>query len=502
MSYLLSRRLVASILAVAAFSAALIISWSYQPLQRGIYFDNQLYMYAAERVASGVPPHRSLVDHKQALATVLEGQAIAIGRQLGIDDVLAGRALSIAVAAGTAALAATLALRLWGSVAAGFLAGAILLVFVDFWFQAVIGFRPKVFAAFFSTATLWSWSHRRPWLTGVLGAAAYLCWQPAVSTVLSVLVAAALVASARKHAGGLVGGLLLALAIFEGWFWWHGALAEHLFQTYGMPSDLGAYRYPSLSNGLQFFRSMGLPRPRGQAWISLPFLALTAGAALAAAIGLVRGEAARGQGLWRADRIATLGAVVAAVAFTFLDHQAYPDLFVLQPLMAVVLGGALALMLERALPWRALRIAGVLAVAGLAVWFSTQQHSQFAGIGRGLEFQRKSAQLIGVLEEEYGPVWALGCVHLLALERRENFSPFGLFIDPKVRAYAATKGEAGVFDPLRDGRRPGVVLAARGGEGLALPWLARRYDELQVSTLNGMGITVWVLRREFVLAAG
>lgn len=484
-----------------AFIGSLVLAASFSPAERGIYFDNQLYVYASERMASGVPPHQSLVDHKQALATMLEGWAMAVGRVVGVDDILAGRALSILTAAGTSALTAAVAARLWGSVAAGLLAGAVMLVFADFSFQAVIGFRPKVFASFFGIATLWAWSLRRAWLAGGLGAAAYLCWQPALLVVAGVVGSAAVVARTRATVWKVLGGLLLGLGCYEFWFLWKGALGEQMFQSYGMAADLSGYRYPSLAKGIDFFLSMGMMRQRGQQWLAGSFLLVVGLAGLRALLGIWRREASDGVGLWRPDRAALLGAALASVAFTFVDHQAYPDLFILQPMFAVVLGGGAAYLVDRFLPFPALRACALSILVFASIGLGVRQHSQFAGIGRGLSFQRHAAKLVGVLEEEYGPVWAIGCVHLLALERKENFSRFGLFIDPKVRTYAASiqnNGHEGL-DPLKNGLRPGVIMTSRGAEKLALAWLPRRYTELPVSVLNAMGIQVWILQREHTL---
>jgi hypothetical protein len=66
------------------FGLALWLLRLYEPFDRPITIDNQLYFYVAERVAAGVPPHLSLVDHKHALSAMLSGWAMWPGRVFGL----------------------------------------------------------------------------------------------------------------------------------------------------------------------------------------------------------------------------------------------------------------------------------------------------------------------------------------------------------------------------------------------------------------------------------
>ena len=124
------------------FAAGVVQGWRFRPYDRAVLADDQLYFYVAERVASGVPPHLSLVDHKHQLAAMVSGAAIAVGRPFGADDVLAGRMPSIVFAAAVAPLLCILGEALTGSFVAGLMAAICSLTFRMFYIEAATGFRP------------------------------------------------------------------------------------------------------------------------------------------------------------------------------------------------------------------------------------------------------------------------------------------------------------------------------------------------------------------------
>src|SRR5688500_3553860 len=92
------------VLAAALFAAGLYQAYTHYPAQVGLVGDDQLYFFVAERAASGVPPHLSLVDHKHQLTALLSAIPMRIGRSFGADDVVAGRVASMLAAAGTVVL--------------------------------------------------------------------------------------------------------------------------------------------------------------------------------------------------------------------------------------------------------------------------------------------------------------------------------------------------------------------------------------------------------------
>jgi hypothetical protein len=133
----------------------------------------------------------------------------------------------------------------------------------------------------------------------------------------------------------------------------------------------------------------------------------------------------------------------------------------------------------------------LIAIGSLAV----QRRNYFGGIGGpDLERQRQLAHEVKKLADERGSVWAFGCLHLLAFNRMENFLPYGMLIDPKLRAYILSKSQDGLFIPLRNGKLPDVILAARGGERQLMPWLPRVYEVQKRPDFKASGIQVMFLK--------
>jgi hypothetical protein len=190
-----------------------------------------------------------------------------------------------------------------------------------------------------------------------------------------------------------------------------------------------------------------------------------------------------------------------AIAFTFTDFQAFPDRFVLLPFYAVASGYVLAISIAAfsRLPREHLRTA----IATFCIWVliapGFQKRPSPTERAVSLASQRELAAAIDDLERDYGPVWAIGCVHLLALARRDNFDRYGVMIDPRVRAYMQREtpsGGNGYRPKGRGGVMPGVVLTARHGASRALPWLKREYRQVENRAFARQRIKVWVRKNE------
>lgn len=488
---------------VVLFGLALWLFRLYEPFERAITIDNQLYYYIAERVAAGVPPHISLVDHKHALSAMLSGWAMWTGRFVGIDDVYAVRLLSMALAATLPAALWAVALRLSGRPLVAHIAAFVTLYFDDFFAQAAMGVRPQLFMAVFMVYSFAALGARRYVTAGAAAIASFLCWQPALLVFGSSLVAIALERSSRRALVRYFAGGLVVLFLYEGYFWYHGALGEQLFQSYGMPSDLGGYKYEPLAKGILFI----LRDNRWGAgwWIVLPAVYLVV------LVLVLLEPVARWRSFWarlRSDALpgALAATAVSSLAFTLIDHQAYPDRFFLQPFIALANGLAFGLPLSWLCdrlrrsqpPGRVARIGAALPAAVFAAgtilvatngvtWFPAERALTLAK-------QREIANRAAALRRQYGPIWAIGCPHVLALRRTGNFDPIGLVIDPKVRRYMASMSGEDGYRP-RNGQMPVVLLTSRGGEGIAFPWLRREYWPTPDADFKAHGINAW-LRKE------
>jgi len=495
-------RFVARGLQLAFFAAALEICLYQGPTTRAFNQDNQIYFFISERVASGVPPHVSLVDHKNALSSILSGAAIYAGRRLGVDDVLSARVLSMTVAAATVASVWALATELAGTWLAGTAAAFVMLNFVDFFMQGTMGVRPKVFMAFFMVWALLAFVRNRPARAGLWATASFLCWQPALLVLGSIGLASLVARDRIARTARVVAGAALAMLAYEGYFAAYGALGEQLTQSLRMPADLTGYKVDPLLESLGFVVRMGLWR-NDAIWV---FPAAFLAALVLAWIGvLVRPTRTwalvRERYGWQAMVIVS----TTALAFTLFNHQAYPDMFFLQPLIAVICGAVVGRLAEAIgpppLPRRlvAYAVAGAFGVA--CSWLVYQRVNYFGGDGganaMGLAYQRALSREVVKLRDQYGPVWAIGCPHLLAFQRMENFSQFSLLIDPKVRSYLLSQTGGQPYYPRKDGQLPAVILTARGGERKVIPWLPRYYRRLPRQDFEQTGVRVWIYGRLF-----
>ncbi len=479
---------------ILIFALGIAAGWSHGPRQQPISFDNQIYIYIAERVASGVPPHVSLVDHKHALASIVSGIGIAGGRFFGLDDVMSVRLCSMAFAASVPVGIWMVGFALTRNAIVAHLSAFIALTFDDFYLQAAMGLRPQVFMTAFMTFALAMLAKKRLVATGACAIAAFLCWQPALLISGGILVALVIGERPVASIAKFVAGVLLVLVPYELYFLYHGALDVQLQQSYGMAGDVTAYVAPTLTDSLYFIL-------RDTYWglgykIFLPALYLLFIAGLAIEV------YARPREAWQVARTSPVTTAVVfcallSLGFTFIDHQAYPDRYFLQPFIALANGIALGLGFTRLLLFivgsevMKLRVSAALFMLGVIALFTVKEPTKFYGHPYTLDSQRKLADRIDELRTRYGSLWAVGCPHLLALHREPNFDSIGMVIDSRVRSYAASRSPDGVYRP-QNGRMAGVMLTSRGGEGKAFPWLASEYRRFEDKEFKMQGINIWV----------
>ncbi len=487
------------------FAAGLGLCWSYGPARMGFFSDNQTFFYIAERFASGVPPHVSVVNHKLALCMMLSGLAIKLGRLLAIDDVLAVRALSMALSASTIVLVWGLARRLSGSALAAILAAVVMLTFSDFFKQGCMGVRPKVFVAFFMTLALVACADGKALRSGIYAAAAFLCWQPAAGVLVGVGAGWLCDRDRRQKALRAALGVLLALVVYEAYFVLRGVAGEQLYQNFVMAFDTLGHETHTLAETFGFILDVddaGATLRTLWASVFLVWLVWTARAVAYCVVVPPRRVADHGSLECEAAAaaratVATVTTATVALGFTLVDFQGFPDRFYLLPFYAVASGCALDGLLGRvnALPETS-RKAVLAAIAAAAILLSGLDLRPPQVRSIALEKQRKLASIVDRLEKRYGPVWVVSCVHLLGLLHRDNYDRFGVVIDARVRNYMRrVAGERRSYRPDELGRAmPALVLTSRHGTRTALPWIAAEYRRLEAPEFEAQGIRVWLRR--------
>ncbi|HYB98913.1 MAG TPA: hypothetical protein VEC57_07215 [Candidatus Limnocylindrales bacterium] len=488
-------------LAVAAtfVLAAAVTFWKLNPADMPVIVDTQVYFFIAERAASGVPPHISEFDPKNALSMLLTAAAIRLGRIVGADDLMSARALSMAVTAAAFPMLWLCAWRLFASRLAAFVAPMVLLLFTDYLSLAVAGSRPKVVLVFFLIAWMLAMTTRRPLLIGALASTCFLTWQPALLVLPVALLAVGWTSTrARRDVAMMLAGAVLPLLCYETYFLAHGALREQLYQSLIFPAQYGKDA-PDLELNLTRIFSMEEGRGVRMVAMALYSAVLATWWVLALAAPALRRR-------WtsaRPDRIALMLAATGTLTFIVLDYQGFPDRFLILPFIALADAWALAAVANAlrplaaravAMPKGALRAGGLVLAAVIALgWAATRPYQQYRG--RGLAEQRQAAAYVGSLLEKGKAVYVVSSLHLLAMNRTANHTQHGFF-PVRIRRYMAERvREEGRFLPLKDGRLPDFILTSRM-QPPGMPTLLRSYRELRRPLMRAQGIAVHRLRKD------
>jgi hypothetical protein len=340
---------------------------------------------------------------------------------------------------------------------------------------------------------------RRRFAAGVTATCAFLCWQPAALVGAALATAALLDRKRVRVVAALAAGATAAILAYEAYYAWHGALGEQIRQSYLMAGDLGAYRYRTVQDSLKFFLRFGI----GQRQDSSIVLAVLFLAALCVAPLALLAAPRRVLATWRDKPAwpATVACAYLTTVLTFLTHEGYPDMFFVEPFIAVTAGvvfAGLGALLARVLGLELVRVVAVgAAVAWLLVLYQHRKNA-FPANPMYLVEQRALAKQVDFLEDAYGTVWAVGPPHILAFADRRNFLPYGLLIDPKVRAYMTRGASPWKFVPQRDGDLPGAILTSRGGLRNVMPTISRDYLRIDNRSFAKHGIQVWVRRPQSV----
>jgi hypothetical protein len=454
--------------------------------------DSQHYFFIAERAASGVPPHVSQFDPKNALGIFIPAGAIHIGRMVGIDDLLATRIASVTAGALAVALVWPLARRLTGSTTASWISSVAMLSLNRFVLVAAMGSQPKVFLVSFIVGSLLFFSMRRWVFAGLAAGAAFLCWQPAGALVAAGGLALLLGGAGRRAAASFLVAAVATLVCHEAYFAYHGILSEHLAQAYWFPMQF-MEKPPTAPRAVLRRATWVLGASQGLTFWSVVPVMFLVWLAVFWAGWWRRASTVAEEMAGRPDRIYfTLGAH-AALANCLLSFQGFPDRFFLDPFMALATGWLVARpMAHLELAWARRKgrhlVAGA-ALAGLAV-LAFSGHWNYRDL-QGLTRQRESAVTVGKLLDAGFGVYAVGCTHLLAFNHADNFTRYGFFFRGVAEFLQVSTGGRG-YRPLRDGEMPDVILVSRGKYIEDQPWLQAEYTRAQREDFGGEPVRVWL----------
>ncbi len=472
---------------VLAAVAGLLGCLRFPILSQPISLDNQIYYFVAERFASGVPPHVSVFDVKNALAAMLTGGAIWAGRLVGIDDVYAARALSIVFVVATFALSWLAVRSITGNRLAACVAPLSLLPFSEFLAQGVMGSRPKIFLVTFILAGIVAAARRRPALLGLTVAASFLTWQPGILTALPALAVLVRWSAGRKELLAFFTAAALPVVAYECYFLLTGAIGEQIHQSLAIPFVISKPPFPP---GWVLSSLLGWDAGLDGRAVVMTITMLWLFAALA--IGIFRSLRRRTLAWIDPGTIYVVVGAAAAVGFCFTDYQDFPDRFFVLPFAAVGLGLAVSgIRSVLRLPGgpRPVLMTTTVVLAALLL-LATVRVPRYRIT---LDDQRRAAATVSEWREQGSTVYAVGCLHLLALAHMDNYHRYG-FLPYRTRVYIMDdeirKGRR--FGPLDDAPAPDVILWSRLRFNPVFSKVKRNYSEMTRPWPQRQGVSVWL----------
>jgi hypothetical protein len=470
---------------VLSLVATMTIAFCYGIIDLPLLEDNQHYFYMSERVASGVSPYKSHFDPKQALSMLLTGAAIFAGRVIGIADLTSARFLSLVVLGISNWLAWRLTRHLTKSPQASLLAFLSMFTFPGFVYMGVMGSRPKSFLVLFMLLTTLFFVQGRLFWSGVSASLAFLCWQPGLLMMGPLVFVLILYPKRWQRIGRALVGATLPLLIYQSYFVITGSLEEQLIQTYFFPAKFMSHNFAGF---IESFYRLALFWHSGLGLFNFLPLICIFGMGSRLVCFIVRKETAQSfisaaSPGWLYVGLCALG----CSAFTYYDHQGYPDLFFLLPFVAVISPCVIELHIGKLSHNRTLAYGLVIVylIALIVTGIMLKPAADYT-----LNDQLALASKVKQMLDDNETVYAIGCTHLLAFNHSENWMKYGFFFRG-VEEFVAEETGIDTFMPVKEGAMPSIVLLSRRPPRGSESWLDSLYTEQEIPAFNRQGIRVF-----------
>ena len=434
--------------------------------------DLGVYTYGGQRFLAGDPPYVGILNRAGPLAHALPGIGIWLGRRVGIADIHGARGFFMLMAIGCVCLVYVVVRDLTRSRGAAVVAAVAFLGFQGFLGYATSGPREKTAMVLFLLAAVLALIHRR-WATcGVFIALGTLTWQPVFFLILVSVIVAVLLSPDRRVsalARVTVGGAATSAVVL---LYYAANGAVHTFFEGFLLINARYTRQPSP------FRHFS------KTWASLedgygPSLwVIVVGLVAIVVLGVASARAA-----WRTRELAPVGYVslgagcLAGLGWTSKAFNAWPDLFLMLPLAAIGVGGAVAVVLRRLDLRVAVAVTAVLALVGTAYAtdFSLERDKQ--------NLAQQRAAIIRVLRLGPRPATILSvqAPEVLVMTHRVNPTPYQMY-DNGFTDYLKDTYPGGLMGYLARIQRsaPTYIVVQTGMHpAWLMPWLRKHYDNVR-----------------------
>ena len=401
-----------------AVGAALFARWG---INGGLSRDEAIYTYSGQQLAHGVPPYTSIFDPKGPLASLIAGVAATVARVSGRNDIYAIR-LAFFVCSCLAVVAIyLLAMRLFRSVLAGVVAAVVFASFTGFAEDALSGPDAKTPGVLAAVLAMWLMTRRQWFWAALVGAIAFLDWQPLVIYPVMAGVIAIVSSPAGQRLRSLamaVAGAALPLIVVTIYFAAAGGLRNFFVSAFVFPAT-GVVRRPETEGHRlrhivavvhQFYGVSGI-----LFWVGLVALLLLVVAHL------IRNRANLRDALRAPLILVVFVTLLAEVGYACVDFQSYPDVLPLLAYPALGLAGAVAVLVRllKSVPAR-VATASVLVGLALLTGFSWSWFGSAPANDNALRAQGADACAVERMLGPGGRLWAMGDPAPLVMLHRRN----------------------------------------------------------------------------------
>jgi hypothetical protein len=440
-----------------------------------------------------------VVDIKGPVSVYLSAAAVAVGRLVGMSDVISIRVFHVLMVGLLAALTFRVGVVYLRSRVAGVIAALLPYVSPAVAEMLIGGTQPKLPLIIFGLASLLLIAKDHPFWSGLCGMLACLCWQPGLMFVgTAFLVFSRYLTTWRDlRAVKVALGAAVPLAVVVIYFYLAGALSD--FWNYAMVYNYSVFgpeaKKPVADAGDHLWKIIR------RVFTSKTLFLIVAAGGLAIYIAervIVKIRRSFADELWR-DAI--IFPAVVYLLFAFINFQAGPDLIPFLPSIglfaawAFVKAGewlaalapsrfaALKPQLESAAPFAALVV-----VLALAVWPALRYR-----VGNEtLQKQIEEVHTVAAMLQPDDAVYSHGTIGMLVLMNRANMNPY-VFLDWDMDTFIAARKYDGSFQRLIDemeARKPKLVGMSRLRAVTHGPefeqWLAAHYEELPLHINKGV----------------
>jgi hypothetical protein len=215
-------------IALIAFLFGVAVMLAYRPWSQVEVGDPAVYDYIAQSILRGQVPYRDVVDIKGPGGAYLSAAAMALGKFVGLRDVLAVRLMHVTLVGLLSAVTYLVAEVYLRNRLVAVMAFLIPLMPEHFAMMLISGAQPKLPMILFGMTTLLLIARDKPFWAGICSMLSCLCWQPGLLfTGAAFLIFSRYLTSWRdRRALRVLIGASIPLAVVLIYFYLKGALGD------------------------------------------------------------------------------------------------------------------------------------------------------------------------------------------------------------------------------------------------------------------------------------